>query len=209
MAWRHHDNRTDQHLESLPGSRQWGQQSRSVSQGKQQHTPEPLHWVLGLDQANSRCLVIFVVQRVTEQGIHIWKCTVTKWIASDIRTQFVTERLSTLQILRQFSSPLVGALQSSMEMACFTDVEKAKCMLHFEQNHSAPLVQWWFHTKCGKESPTRKSVYKCHKSFVETGCICAKRKNSGRRPSDETGSVIVYRLSLVRRDHKAVKQGIG
>jgi hypothetical protein len=43
---------------------------------------------------------------------------------------------------------------------------------------SVTLVQWWFHTHYGKETPMRKSVYKWHKSFAETCCICAKKKNA-------------------------------
>jgi hypothetical protein len=81
-------------------------------------------------------------------------------------------------------------------MAYFTDVEKAKCVLQFEQNHSATLVQRWFHTNYGKEAPTRKSIYKWHKSFAETGCIYAKKKNSGRQPSGET--VERVRASFIR-----------
>jgi hypothetical protein len=65
-------------------------------------------------------------------------------------------------------------------MAYFTNVEKAKCVLQFKKNHSAALAQWWFHMNYSKEAYTRKSTYKWHKSFAETGCICAKKKNSSR-----------------------------
>jgi hypothetical protein len=71
-------------------------------------------------------------------------------------------------------------------MAYFSDVEKAKCVLQFEQNHSATLARRWFRTNYRKEAPARISIYKWHKSFAETGCICAKKNNSGRRPSGET-----------------------
>jgi hypothetical protein len=36
-------------------------------------------------------------------------------------------------------------------------VEKVICVLQFEQNHSATLVQQWFRTDYGKEAPMRKS----------------------------------------------------
>jgi hypothetical protein len=32
----------------------------------------------------------------------------------------------------------------------------------------------------------RENPHKWHKSFAETGCICAKKKNLSRRPIDET-----------------------
>jgi hypothetical protein len=54
-------------------------------------------------------------------------------------------------------------------MAYFADVEKAKCVLQFEQNHSATLIQWQSHTNYGKEAPMRKSTYKYHESFAKTG----------------------------------------
>jgi hypothetical protein len=56
-----------------------------------------------------------------------------------------------------------GALQSSVKMAYFTDMETVKGVLQFEQNHSAPMVQWWFRTSQNKKTPTRKSTYKMHK----------------------------------------------
>jgi hypothetical protein len=41
-------------------------------------------------------------------------------------------------------------------------------------------------SNCSKEATTRKSIHKWYKSFDEAGCICAKKKNSGRGPSYET-----------------------
>jgi hypothetical protein len=35
-------------------------------------------------------------------------------------------------------------------------MEKAKCMLHFKQNHSVTLVQWQFCMNYGKEAPMTK-----------------------------------------------------
>jgi hypothetical protein len=32
----------------------------------------------------------------------------------------------------------------------------------------------------GKKVATRKSMYKWYKSFAETGCICAKKKNKNK-----------------------------
>jgi hypothetical protein len=61
-----------------------------------------------------------------------------------------------------------------------------KCVLQFEQNHSALLVQWWFCTNYHIEAPIGKSIYKKHKAFAGTGCICGKKKKSGKRPSDWT-----------------------
>jgi hypothetical protein len=58
-------------------------------------------------------------------------------------------------------------------------------VLQFKQKHLATLVQWWFCTNYGKEAPMRKSIYKWHTSFAETGWVCAKKKSSGRRPSDQ------------------------
>jgi hypothetical protein len=91
----------------------------------------------------------------------------------------------------------------------FTDVEKAKCALQFEQNYSEALLQGLFHMNYGNVAPTRKSIYKWQISFAETGCICATRKNSGRRPTDETvervRAVVSPQFSGI---HKAAKQGI-
>jgi hypothetical protein len=93
-------------------------------------------------------------------------------------------------------------------MAYFTDVEEAKCLLQFEQNHSATSVQRWFYANYGKEAPTRKSIYKWQKSFAETGYICAKKKNSGRRPSGETvWNAFVRRFSVVRRNLQGGQAG--
>jgi hypothetical protein len=101
-------------------------------------------------------------------------------------------------------SPLVGALQSSNKMVYFTDVEKAKYVLQFKQNHSATQVQRWFRKNYGKEAPTSKSIYKWHKSFDKTGCICAKKKNSGRRPSDETAERVL--APSVRSPQKSTRR---
>jgi hypothetical protein len=62
-------------------------------------------------------------------------------------------------------------------MVYFTNVEKEKCVLPFKQNHSSTLVQWWVHMDYGKEAHMRKSIYKWHKLFAETGCICDKRNS--------------------------------
>jgi transposase len=56
----------------------------------------------------------------------------------------------------------------------------------------------------GKAAPTRKSTYKWHNSFAETGCICAKKKNSGRRPSGETEESI--RASFLRSPQKSTRR---
>jgi hypothetical protein len=77
-------------------------------------------------------------------------------------------------------APLVVTLQSSIKIAYFTDVEKEKCVLQFEQNHLATLVQWWLCTNYGREEHTRKSIYKWHKTFAETVCISGNKKNLGR-----------------------------
>jgi hypothetical protein len=71
-------------------------------------------------------------------------------------------------------------------MVYFADVEEAKCVLRFKQTHSVTLVQWWLHTNCSKEALVRKCINNWQKSFAETSCICAKKKNLGRQPSDET-----------------------
>jgi hypothetical protein len=76
--------------------------------------------------------------------------------------------------------------------------------LQFEQNYSATLVQRWFHTNFGKEAPTRKSIYEWHKLFAETGCICAKKKNSGGRPIGET--VERVRASFLRSPQKSTRR---
>jgi hypothetical protein len=78
------------------------------------------------------------------------------------------------------------------------------CVLQFEQNHSATLVQRWFHTNYGKEAPTRKSIYKWHKSFAETGCICAKKKNSGIQLSGKTAERV--RVSFLRSPQKSARR---
>jgi hypothetical protein len=101
---------------------------------------------------------------------------------SNITTQFVIEHLLTLQVLRHLKPSTHG----HHYVACCSHPSKwhtllmSKCVLQFEQNHSATLVQRWFHRNYGKEAPMRKSIYKWHKSFAETGCICAKKNNSGR-----------------------------
>jgi hypothetical protein len=99
------------------------------------------------------------------------------------------------------------ALQSSIKMAYFTDVERAKRALQFKQNHSATMIQGWFRTYYYDETRTLKSIHKCHKSFAETGCICAKKKNSGRWLSDETvkhvrASFLCYPQKSTRRESK-------
>jgi hypothetical protein len=53
----------------------------------------------------------------------------------------------------------------------------------------------------GREAPTRKSIYKRHKSFFKTGCICAKKKNSGKRLSSKT--VERVRASFLRSPQKS------
>jgi hypothetical protein len=83
-----------------------------------------------------------------------------------------------------------GAGAVLRKMATFTSPEKARCVFKFHDTQSATSVQRWFTTTTttttthGKPAPTRKSVYKWHKSFVETGCLCEK-KRKGRRPSLE------------------------
>jgi hypothetical protein len=82
-----------------------------------------------------------------------------------ITTQFVTERLSTLQILRHLKPRFCGyhwlvRCSRPSNRAYFTDVRKAKCVLQFEQNQSATLVQRWYRTNYGKEAPTIKFIYK-------------------------------------------------
>jgi hypothetical protein len=74
-------------------------------------------------------------------------------------------------------------------MAQFTDVEKVKCVLQLEQNHSATMIQQWFHTNYSKEAPTRKSICKWYKSFSETGHICARNNNSGSQSKESVEHV--------------------
>jgi hypothetical protein len=105
---------------------------------------------------------------------------------------------------------MVGALQSSFKMEYFTDVEKAKCVLKFTQNHSATLAQRWFHTNYGKEAPTRKSIYMWHKWFAENGCICAKKKkkkNSGNDKVMRLWGDFVHCFSIVSRNPQGRRAG--
>jgi hypothetical protein len=64
------------------------------------------------------------------------------------------------------------------------------------------LVQQWFHTNYGEEAPTKKLIFRQHKSFAETGCTCAKQNISGRGPSGKTWSVFVRRFSIVHKVRK-------
>jgi hypothetical protein len=80
-------------------------------------------------------------------------------------------------------------------MAYFTDMENANWVLQFEQNRSTTSVQWWFSMNYGKEAHTRKSIYKWHKSFAETGCICANN-NSVTWLRDKTVGRVWCNVSL-------------
>jgi hypothetical protein len=77
---------------------------------------------------------------------------------SDITTQNFTELLSTFQILCHFKPStshhhwLVHCSHPSKWHTYFTDVEEAKCVLQFKQNHSVTLVQLWFRIKYSKEA---------------------------------------------------------
>jgi hypothetical protein len=80
-------------------------------------------------------------------------------------------------------------------------------VLHIEQNHSAILVQRSFHMNIGKEAPARKSNYKRHNIFAETGCICAENNNSGRRASDETVETVEpVRALFILNPHKSTRR---
>jgi hypothetical protein len=45
-------------------------------------------------------------------------------------------------------------------------------------------------------------MYKWHKSFAETGCICAKKNNSARRPSDETVEYVSESFILIPQKYE-------
>jgi hypothetical protein len=129
-------------------------------------------------------------------------------VTKRITTQFVIENLLTLQALRHFKPSTrglnyVARCSYPSKWRALLTWKKAKYVLQFEQNHSATLVQRWFQTNYGKEAPTRKSIYKWHKSFAETSCICAKKKNSGRRPIGET--VESVRESFFRSPQKSTR----
>jgi hypothetical protein len=68
------------------------------------------------------------------------------------------------------------------KLATFTGPEKAGCVFKFHNTQSAMSIQRYFTTN-GKPAPARKSIYKWHKSFVETG-LCEK-KRTGRPPNLE------------------------
>jgi hypothetical protein len=91
----------------------------------------------------------------------------------------------------------------TIKMMYFTDVEKAKGVLQFKQIHLVALAQQWFCTSYDKEARIRKLIYKWHKSFAETDCICAK-KNSGRQPNDETVKHVC--APLLRGPKKSIRQ---
>jgi hypothetical protein len=74
---------------------------------------------------------------------------------------------------------------------------------------ASPLI----YTNYGDEEPMRKIIYKWHKSFVDTGCICAKKKKKKKkksgRPSDESGACSCVISLLSAEIHKTGKQGTG
>jgi hypothetical protein len=61
----------------------------------------------------------------------------------------------------------------------------------------------------GAEALMRKSIYKWHKSFAEIGCISAKKKTWGRRPTDETVECVRALFLHSAEIHKVGKQGVG
>jgi hypothetical protein len=66
-----------------------------------------------------------------------------------------------------------------------SQIQRKQDVFKLHDTQSGTSVQWWFTTPHGKPAPTRKSIYKWHKSFVETGCLCEK-KRAGRQPNLET-----------------------
>jgi hypothetical protein len=123
------------------------------------------------------------ISALSDTGCNIVKYTNLKIYCDktncDITTPVVTERFSTLQVLRHLKPSTRGhhwlVRCSPSKWRNLLTWKKAKCVLQLQQNHSATLVL--FGTNYGRQAPTRKSIYKWHKSFAETGCICANKKN--------------------------------
>jgi hypothetical protein len=127
---------------------------------------------------------------------------------SDITTEFFTERLSPVQVLRYLRTStrdhhwLVLCSRTWKWRICWR--EKGEVCVAVRTNHSATLVQLWFRTNYGKESPTRKLTYKWHKSFAETGFICTKKNILGRWPIDEIAERV--RALLYRSPQKSTRR---
>jgi hypothetical protein len=73
-------------------------------------------------------------------------------------------------------SPLVGTLQSSIKIVYFSDVEKAKCVLQFKQNHSMTLVQQFFHTIMVKKHLQEILFTSSTNHLLKMVAFCAKKK---------------------------------
>jgi hypothetical protein len=83
-------------------------------------------------------------------------------------------------------------------MAYFTHVERAKCVLQFEQSHSTTLVQLWFRTNYVKETPTRKSIYKWHTFLLKLAEFVL---NNSADEVTRLGRVLVRHVSIVSRNY--------
>jgi hypothetical protein len=53
-----------------------------------------------------------------------------------------------------------------------SQVEKAECVLWFDEPRAVVAVQKRFLTGFGSEPPTEMSIYKCYELFDQTGCNC-------------------------------------
>jgi hypothetical protein len=97
-------------------------------------------------------------------------------------------------------APLVVTLQSSIKIAYFTDVEKEKCVLQFEQNHLATLVQWWLCTNYGKEEHTRNSIYKWHKTLLKLVAFLVRKRIWADDQVMRLCSMFMHNFSIVHRN---------
>jgi hypothetical protein len=70
--------------------------------------------------------------------------------------------------------------RSSIKMATFTGVERARCVFWFDATKSTPQVQRRFRIQYRNETPSRSTIDSWHKNFAETGCSVRHAKSPSR-----------------------------
>ena len=87
-----------------------------------------------------------------------------------------------------------------------TSQQRSWCVLEFHKTNSVVTVQHVFKLKFNVDPPTKKSILKWHRNFIERGCICDQRKGHSGRPLVLEQVVDRVRESFLRSPRKSTRR---
>jgi len=87
-----------------------------------------------------------------------------------------------------------------------TSQQRSWWLLEFHKTNSAVTVQRTFKLKFNVDPPTKKSILKWHRNFIERGCMSDQRKGHSGRPSVSEQVVDCVRESFLCSPRKSTRR---